>query len=447
MYNLYIVKLIDDKDYYIQSPHKQPNNIMIEQAILGALLNDSNAYDNISDILLPFHFFDKINQQIYESIAQKLNAGLIADVLTLMNSMSKKGVPSDYIVQLAENSYPIENIRQYADIIIELSIRRNLMNIGTHLTENAIKENINVRDQITFLEKKIFDLTKNTSNNKTFSFYTGASEVLKITDLLIKQDKSFVGLNTGFIELNNILGGLQPGEIIILAGRPSVGKTALSTNIAVNVALDKSNGTPVLIISLEMSYEQLCSRIISSLSNVSLNAIMHAKLSTQSLQKCIHTVDKFREMPLYIYDASFLTVGGVRSLLRNVKRQYGIGLIILDYLQLLDSDSKTDSREQEISKISRSLKLIAKELNLPIIALSQMSRDVEKRKENNAPKLSDLRGSGAVEQDADKVLFLYRAEAQDRNCVKVLVAKNRNGVVGSFDLYYDGEITTFSDLA
>jgi replicative DNA helicase len=419
-----------------------PFNLAIEQAILGAILNNNTAYDKISDVINDLDFFDKTHQKLYKAIKSRLESAYVADLLTLTTFISDSGIDYNYVKQLNETIYPSENIRQYAEIMRELSLRRQLICLGKELVENAYSERLSIGEQIEHAEKFIFGINHHSHNNKTIQFFNGAKNVLDFTYNVVKHQQNIIGMETGFKDLDNLLGGLKAGELIILAGRPSMGKTAFATNICNNIALNEKNGGAVLFISLEMPYEQICFRIISSLSNVPLNNLLHAKITPKAVKDCLQSIEIFKNMPLYIYDSAFLTPGTFRSIVRQMKRQFNIGVVIVDYLQLMESGSKYESREQEISKISRSLKLVAKEISIPIIALSQMSRDIEKRTSSLEPKLSDLRGSGSIEQDADVILFLFRED----NDIKVSVAKNRNGALGIFTLRYIPEITTFKNF-
>jgi replicative DNA helicase len=417
----------------IQTPH----NIELEQAILGTLLNNNEYYDGISDLIQPKDFFEITHQKIYEKIVDKLERGQFIDYLSLVNHCEHMGIEAKYLKEISELTF-LTNLRVYAQELMYLSKKRALINIGKELLSNNQEE---VEKQINNLENKIFSLLDRNIGGKTVTFYDGALSALRNVENFINNNQKISGVATGFTDLNSLLGGFRNGELIILAGRPAMGKTAFSVNMGVSIALEKHS---VLFVSLEMPYEQVCMRIVSSLSGVSLSQIMHGTISRQNLHKCIDGLDKFKKLPFFIHDSSYLTIGSLRSLLRQAKRLHNIKLVVIDYLQLLDAGLKSDSREHEISKISRALKLIAKEINLPIIALSQLSRDIEKR--NSCPKLSDLRGSGSIEQDADVIIFLYREKETERHLVNVSVAKNRNGALGEFKLFYHGETTTFKSM-
>lgn len=426
----------------LETGQEIPFNLSLEQSILGALLNNNSSYDKISDLITPEDFYEKTHQQLYRGIFTRLESAQIADLLTLTGFLKENSIDHNYVKQLCENLYPAENVRQYAEILSELSTRRKLIELGKQLIENGYSEKLPVSEQLEKLEQFVFGMNFKRNSNKTVQFFQGAKSVLNFTYNIVQNQQNIVGLATGFKELDNLLGGLKQGELVILAGRPSMGKTAFALNLCSNISLNKKNPGVVLFISLEMPAEQICFRVISSLSNVPLNSLLHAKISPKAVQDCLQSIEVFKEMPLHICDTAFLSPGILRSLVRQMKRQLNIDLVVIDYLQLMESGIRQESREQEISKISRSLKLIAKEVNIPILALSQMSRDIEKRKENTEPKLSDLRGSGSIEQDADVILFLYKLQG----VTQIAVAKNRNGALGVFPVRYAAEITTFKNI-
>lgn len=420
-----------------------PTNIAIERSILGAILSQNTSYDKVSDIISAEDFFEKAHQELYRIIQTKLESAHVADLLTLSGSMKAVGIDYDYVKKLAETLYPYEHIRQYAEILVELSTRRKLIFLGKNLIQDGYSEKIPADEQLQRAEKFFFEMHSKSNHNKTIKFFEGAKQVLNTTYSIVKNEQSIIGLKSHFFEIDHLLGGFKPGELIILAARPSTGKTALAANICCNIANDKKRHAPVLFVSLEMPYEQICFRMISSLSGIPLNSLLNAKMQPRAVKECIESMENFKKMPFYIYDTSFLSPGGLRSLIRQMKRQLHIELVVVDYLQLMESGKKDESREQEISKISRSLKLIAKEIGIPVIALSQMSRDIEKRtKEAAEPKLSDLRGSGSIEQDADVIMFLFRED----DTIKLSVAKNRNGALGIVPLKYISEITTFKNF-
>ena len=295
-------------------------------------------------------------------------------------------------------------------------------------TNDISDENKEINSQIDLIEKTLLKMSEN-EVSKTVHFFEGVIGALKN-----EKQKSY---ETKYTELDKIIGGLHGGELIILAGRPSTGKTALATNITWQLVQQKYG---VLIISLEMSCDQICARLISLSTKIDLSHLLHGKIPPHVVQSCIKHMEKFKSLPLFINDASSMNIMQIRSLLMQTKRQHDIKCVVIDYLQLIESYG--ENREQEISKISRALKLLAKELNIPILALSQLSRDIEKRKDD--PKSSDLRGSGAIEQDADVIFIL--SPSNTGNVIKCFVVKNRNGPLGDFSLFFDRQLTEFRNL-
>lgn len=417
-----------------------PHNIGIEQLVLGALINNNNLFDLVCNILNEGDFFHSGYGKIYEAIKQKLSQGYLANFLTLAEVFAHGGFKESDITSFQNMIIADADIIKYAKTLRDYSIRRHLIQTGKNMMEMA-QNSENIMEQLTSLESAIFQLGESTLQKNTDSFVSISKIFLDKTAAMLKSNQKIHGVTSGFLSLDKITGGFRKGELIILAGRPSVGKTAFATNMAVEACLKQEK--KVLFISLEMPGEQICARVLSYLSKVPLNLLLHATLSSNHLQHCNKVLKQYGKMPLIIHDSSFMTISSLQSLLRQLKRQENIDIVFIDYLQLMDAGIKTDNREQEISRISRSLKLIAKDMGVPIVSLSQLSRDVEKRKENNAPKLSDLRGSGSIEQDADVILFLYREDENNKTTVNLKIAKNRNGELGDILLNYDGMTTTF----
>lgn len=415
------------------------NNVEIEQIVLSSLMNNNNLYDSVDMILHENVFFEVVHQILYKFMKSRLMAGKIADFFTIVGHCNELGIDPNYLKSLYLFE-PKSTIAPYAEELLELYKRRKLAEIKAYIVDNLSKQSS--KKQISHLEQELFSLTEVSNNAKTLSFYQGSLDVLKLTEQIINSPNRNVGISSPFIDLNKLLGGFKPGELIILAGRPSVGKTAFAANLLSHTA---QCGIPTLFISLEMPYEQICMRLLSSMCGLSLNLFTRAQISKQDLHNTMDNLEKLKNWPLFIHDTSYLTIGLLGSILRQLKRLHGIKLVVIDYLQLMESGVRAESREQDISKISRALKLFAKEFNVPLVALSQMSRSIEQRKDGDSPKLSDLRGSGSIEQDADVIIFLYRQQEDNRNLITVSVAKNRNGALGEFLLLYDSEITTFKN--
>lgn len=414
-------------------------NVELEQLVLSSLMNNNNLYDTID--LDKKVFQEKSHSVLYEFMQNRLNSGRVADFHTIVSNCDSLGIDTEYLKSLYLMG-TVSSLTHYIEELVELYKRRKLMEINSYITDNLSK-NMAMKN-IGYLEQELNSLTDTTVNSKTLSLYQGSIKVLKTTESIMNSPHKQIGVPSPFTDLNKLLGGFKPGELIILAGRPSVGKTAFATNILSHTG---QKAIPTLFISLEMPYEQICTRILSSICNIPLYSFTRANISKQDLHYTMDYVEQIRNWPLFIHDASYLTVSLLGSLLRQAKRLYGTQLVVIDYLQLMESGLRAESREQDISKISRALKLFAKEFNVPIIALSQMSRDIEKRKDGDSPKLSDLRGSGSIEQDADVIIFLYRQNDDNRNLITTSVAKNRNGALGEFPLLYHAETTTFKNYS
>lgn len=457
-----------------------PYNEEAEQALLGALLHNNESLEKVSEFLRPEHFSHAANGRIYEMISKICEQGRIADPITLKDlfltdSLLKECGGVDYLIHLVDSVVSIINTEHYGRIVRDLYLRRQLIDVGESIVNKArdsiLKES--AETQIEDAEKKLFDLTM-TGNNK--SKFLSLGDALKVSlssaEAAYKRDSHVVGITTGLRDLDAWLGGLHSSDLVIIAGRPSMGKTGLGTNIAFNAAAahktPEGGGGSVAFFSLEMSSDQLATRILSHESQLSSDKIRRGELHQADFPKLIDASRRIAELPLYIDDTPALTVSALRTRARRLKRQKGLDLIVIDYLQLMQSSSK-EGRVQEISEISRGLKALAKELNIPVIALSQLSRAVEQR-DDKRPMLSDLRESGSIEQDADVVMFIYREEYylsrqepseggtekyavwQERmekvhNQAEIIVAKQRHGPIGTIKTHFEGRFTKFSNLA
>lgn len=459
-----------------------PHNLEAEQSVLGALLLNNNSYERVSDYLRAEHFSHKIHGQIYHAIVTLVDAGKIADPITLKAFFSDSKEldsvgGSGYLVDLTNNVISIVSIKDYGQMIYDLYLRRELITIGEDMVLDARKSVLD-EDAVTQIEgseKKLFDLGSSGVGSKTFTTFGGAlTDAIASAELAYKRDSQVVGVTSGLKDLDKYLGGLHPSDLLILAGRPSMGKTALATNIAYNAAFafanENTDGAPVAFFSLEMSAEQLAARILSSESGVASDKLRRGDIRPEDFTKIVDTSRNINAVPLLIDDTASLSITALRNRARRMKRQHNIGMIIIDYLQLLEgggSKRSQDNRVQEVSEITRSLKGIAKELNVPVLALSQLSRGVESR-DDKRPMLSDLRESGSIEQDADVVMFVYREEyyvsraqpqegteqyiqwqqkmASVYNKAEVVIAKQRHGPVGNVKLYFNNQLTRFGDL-
>lgn len=466
----------------IQNEDAPPYNLEAEQGLLGALLLDNSVIERVSDFLKPFHFADTIHGKIFEGILRFVERGQVADPVTLKDYFDRDKAleavgGAAYLVDMANSVLSITSAADYGKLVYDLYLRRELLRIGQDICSNAKTYEFDTTavSQIEQAEKHLFDLaTKGQSGGGLLPFSTAIAEALQTAEIAFKRDSHIVGVTSGLIDMDKYLGGFHPSDLLILAGRPSMGKTTLATNVAFNAAkavLDNDpNGAPVAFFSLEMSAEQLASRILASESGVSSDKIRRGEVRAEDFPKFVEVTRMLQELPLFIDDTAAITVNAIRNRCRRLKRQHGLGLVVIDYLQLIEAGGikrSSDNRVNEISDISRGLKAIAKELEVPVIALSQLSRAVEQR-EDKRPMLSDLRESGSIEQDADVVMFVYRDEyylerrrppensdkyqkwQEEMHRVyrqaEVIIAKQRHGPVGTVKLYFDGALTKFGNL-
>lgn len=467
----------------VDTPNNRPlHSIEAEQSLLGALLLDNRAIERVEEILKVDHFSHPLHQNIYHAILRCKEQGKIVDPITLRPIIEQDPLINEvggvgYLIDLTEAVTTIVSVKDYANLIYQLYLRRQLSHIGHDVIVSAhdhTPEQTAV-DHIEFAEKKLYDLaTQGTFTNTHYHFKDALGHALKSAEAAFKRRSKLVGVTTGFLDLDEKLGGLHPSDLIIIAGRPSMGKTALGTNIAFNAAMtyqkDIADGAAVAFFSLEMSAEQLATRILACEAKIPSDQIRRGAINQQEFPRLIEASHLIENLNLFIDDTPSLSVVSLRNRARRLKRQYNIGLIIIDYLQLLESNrsKNSDNRVQEISEISRGLKALAKELNVPVIALSQLSRAVEQR-EDKRPQLSDLRESGSIEQDADVVMFVYREEyylarkqpkagslkhlewqqdlAEVSNKAEIIIAKQRHGPVGTLQLFFDGKFTKFANFA
>ena len=393
-----------------------PMNIGAEQALLGAIISNNLALEKVENFLEPEHFSSKINGLIFKTLKKLISNDQIADLNTLKvflendpDFISNGGI--SYLLKISENSISIINSKQYGELIFDLFIRRKLIDVGTDLINDSY-DNYEDQNSNIIIEKTESDLYNLTNDGDSQKGPKQFDDILSLTidyaEKAYKKSDEVVGLKTGLNDFDKKIGGLHKSDLIIIAGRPSMGKTAFATNIASNICNKKINNkkTNVLFFSLEMSSEQLATRVLSEISQISSEGIRTGNLSKTDFEKIIKASEKLKELSLFIDDSPALTISSIRTRSRRLKRKHGLDLIIIDYLQLISGESKNlnDNRVKEISDITRGLKAIAKELNIPVVALSQLSRKVEEREEKR-PQLADLRESGSIEQDADLVVF------------------------------------------
>ena len=457
-----------------------PMNIGAEQALLGAIISNNLALEKVENFLEPEHFSSKINGLIFKTLKKLISNDQIADLNTLKvflendpDFISNGGI--SYLLKISENSISIINSKQYGELIYDLFIRRKLIDVGTDLINGSYDDYEDQNSNI-IIEKTESDLYNLTNDGDSQKGPKQFDDILSLTidyaEKAYKKSDEVVGLKTGLNDFDKKIGGLHKSDLIIIAGRPSMGKTAFATNIASNICNKKINNkkTNVLFFSLEMSSEQLATRVLSEISQISSEGIRTGNLSKTDFEKIIKASEKLNELSLFIDDSPALTISSIRTRSRRLKRKHGLDLIIIDYLQLISGESKNlnDNRVKEISDITRGLKAIAKELNIPVVALSQLSRKVEEREEKR-PQLADLRESGSIEQDADLVVFLYREEyylarteppegtekhvmwtskmEKVHNIAEAIVAKHRHGPISRVKLHFNSTNTKFSDLA
>lgn len=430
-----------------------PYDEQAEASVLGAMLLDKSAITTAVEIIHAEDFYYDSHKAIFEGILRLYNKNEPADMITLSDFLKKNGQLEavggyTYLGRLTSGAGAVSNTEAYANIIKEKSTLRALIRAGSDIVEDSYRDDDDVGAIIEKAEKSIFDITQDNQRNGLMDM----GEVMVTTfDVMQKRSENkggLTGLTTGFIDLDRKTSGMQKADLVLLAARPSMGKTALMVNIATNSALKA--GATVAMFSLEMSRNQLSQRILSSLSHVDLMKIISGDLTTEEWSKVIETMTYMNEMAIYIDDTAGITPLEVKAKCRRLKAEKGLDLVVIDYLQLMEVGGRAESRQQEISAISRQLKGIAKELDVPVIALSQLSRAPEMRADHR-PILSDLRESGAIEQDADIVMFLYRDEYYNPDTEKqglgeLIIAKHRNGPTGTVELLFKGEYTKFVNL-
>ena len=442
-----------------------PNSVDSEQSVLGGLLLHNDSWDSVVNILGSDDFYQTSHRIIYDAIVTLLEHDKPADILTVKEQVIKSHDEESiggfaYLAQIAENTPSVSNIEAYAKHVRELSIYRQLTKIGKELADTAFNpKDIEVNDLLDLSERKIFEIAEQVSRNK--------QEITNVKDIIkdvvnrvheMQELKGYKGAETGFSEFDKLTSGLQNGDLIIIAGRPSMGKTALSMNIVEHVAIH--NSTPVAVFSLEMPTEQLVIRMISSFGRIDSSKLRDGDMSEIDWNSFNHAVRAFEENTILIDKTPSITPTEIRAKCRRLKRRYpDLGLIMVDYLQLMTVHGKSENRVQEISEISRSLKSLAKEINVPVIALSQLNRGVESRAKTGKgriPQMADLRESGSIEQDADIIGFIYRDEVyhddtytnpEEIGKADLRIAKHRNGATGNIKLAFVGQYSRFEDLA
>jgi replicative DNA helicase len=482
-----------------ETPYRTPpHNLEAEQALLGALLVNNQAFEKVSEFLLADHFAESVHGRIFTAIGRLVERGQVANPVTLKGYVEqdadlRAAGGANYLADLAAAVISVVNAGDYGRIVYDLYLRRQLIALGEDVVNGAYSLSLDASaiDQIEITEKKLFDLASTGQQEKSFqTFGQAVSTAVAMAEAAWRRQGGLAGVASGLNDLDRLLGGLHPSDLLILAGRPSMGKTSLATNMAFYAAehLKWENdavtgrrkaveGAVVAFFSLEMSAEQLAGRILSEQANVPSEKIRRGDMTHEEFDRLVEASQRLAALPLFIDDTPAISVTALRTRARRLKRQYGLGMIVVDYLQLMRANigQKVEGRVQEISEITRGLKAIAKELNVPVIALSQLSRAVESR-DDKRPQLSDLRESGSIEQDADVVMFVYREEyylsraepsrkpeesdekfnqrydewrirlEEAANIAEVIIAKQRHGPIGKVRAHFDGATTKFSNL-
>ena len=470
----------------IQSAETVPHSIEAEQQILGAILTNNEIYDRVAQIIGPQHFYDPVHARIFETAAARITRNTLASPVTLRAFLEddeglKELGGANYLVTLAGAAISTYAARDYAQMIYDLAIRRELITLGHDIAGKAARVNVDSEpgDQIVEAEQKLYNLAEQGKSDSGFqSFLKAVTDAVNVANAAYQREGGMAGISTGLTDLDHKLGGLHNSDLLILAGRPSMGKTSLATNIAFNIARSyrrgmRPDGTEgavdggvVGFFSLEMSAEQLASRVLSEAAEISSHKIRQGDMDEEEFRRFVEAAKTLESCPLYIDDTAAIPIAQIAARARRLKRTHGLDVLIVDYLQLVRGSA--DNRVQEIGEISMGLKAIAKELNIPVIALSQLSRQVENR-EDKRPQLSDLRESGSIEQDADAVMFVFREEyykerekpgdhemdkmaewqeamARLHGKAEVIIGKQRHGPIGTVELSFEDQFTRFGNL-
>tara|TARA_B100000579_G_scaffold431464_1_gene446549 strand:+ start:2856 stop:4280 length:1425 start_codon:yes stop_codon:yes gene_type:complete len=457
-----------------------PSNIEAEQHLLGSVMVNNEIIDEIASIINYEKFYDPIHKKIYEVIENLNSKGMVANPITLKNFFEKnKGLEEvggvEYLVKLTRFSSSTKQAIDYSKIVHENFVKRELLKISTEIKDETLDNDEEKSTELIIenAEKLLFDLAERGTFSQSFmKFNLALDQSINMAEQAMKSDQGIVGVPTGLTDLDEKLGGLHKSDLVIIAGRPSMGKTALATNIAYHAAKNiqaKGLKSSVAFFSLEMSSEQLSTRILSEQSRIKSNDIRRGKATEEELGRYIETSRDIYDLPLYIDETPAITISTLSNRARRIKRLFGLNLIVVDYIQLMRTNSKkNDNRVQEVSEITQGLKALAKELSVPVLALSQLSRAVEQREEKK-PQLSDLRESGSIEQDADVVLFVYREEYYEEKkqpklgsiehaewqskmndiagLAEILIGKQRHGPTGNIQVEFEGMYTRFKDLS
>ena len=455
---------------------EHPNNIEAEQSVIGSILLSNEIFDEINMIIVSKNFYDPMHQKIFGAIEKLIYSGMLANPITLKNHFENEkdelNIP-EYLVKVTKFSTSSRQAIEYSKLIYDLFVKRELIKISENVIDTAKLNDLDNDGQkiIENFEKSLFDLAeKGSFSNSLIKFDEAMRQTIEMASSAYKNDEGIVGVPTGLTDLDDRLGGLHKSDLIIIAGRPSMGKTALATNIAFNAAKkfqDEGKKTSIAFFSLEMSSEQLSTRILAEQSRIKSNDIRRGRISEEQFDKFIETSKDISELPLYIDETPAISIAALSNRARRIKRLYGLDMVVIDYIQLMRASNFKDGRVQEISEITQGLKALAKELSVPVVALSQLSRAVEAR-DDKKPQLADLRESGSIEQDADVVMFVYReayylerkeprpatvehAEWQAKmnevsSLAEIIIGKQRHGPTGNIMLEFEAMFTKFKDI-
>ncbi len=455
---------------------EHPNNIEAEQSVIGSILLSNEIFDEINMIIVSKNFYDPMHQKIFGAIEKLIYSGMLANPITLKNYFENEkdelNVP-EYLVKVTKFSTSSRQAIEYSKLIYDLFVKRELIKISENVIDTAKLNDLDNDGQkiIENFEKSLFDLAeKGSFSNSLIKFDEAMRQTIEMASSAYKNDEGIVGVPTGLTDLDDRLGGLHKSDLIIIAGRPSMGKTALATNIAFNAAKklqDDGKKSSIAFFSLEMSSEQLSTRILAEQSRIKSNDIRRGRISEEQFDKFIETSKDISELPLYIDETPAISIAALSNRARRIKRLYGLDMVVIDYIQLMRASNFKDGRVQEISEITQGLKALAKELSVPVVALSQLSRAVEAR-DDKKPQLADLRESGSIEQDADVVMFVYReayylerkeprpatvehAEWQAKmnevsSLAEIIIGKQRHGPTGNIMLEFEAMFTKFKDI-
>ncbi len=447
-----------DRDYSLDSLKVPPNSIQAEQSVLGGLMLDNQTWDSVSDKVVEGDFYRRDHRLIFKTIEQLAEKQIPFDVITISESLEAIGELENsgglsYLGMLAKDTPSAANIVTYANIVRDRSVLRQLIHVGTEISDSAFNtEGRETADLLENAERQVFKIAEQRQRGQG-GFSSIKSLLARAVDkieALFEQEGSITGAATGFTDFDELTSGLQPADLIIVAGRPSMGKTTIAMNMAENIAI--KGDKPVAVFSMEMPGDSLAMRMMSSLGRIDQHKIRTGKLEDDEWPRLTSAINLLAGTKLFIDDTPALTPTEVRSRARRLAREHGqLGLIVLDYLQLMQSPSSGENRVQQISDISRGLKALAKELNVPVVALSQLNRNLEQRP-NKRPMMSDLRESGAIEQDADLIVFVYRDEvynedSPDKGIAEIIIGKQRNGPLGTVRLTFLGQYTRFENFA